>query len=164
MKKILLLVVVSSVFVFANSINIFPKYVMNYDKNTTCFIRHLKLYKNPSWVSQIVLKSGKKLYFSSPKSMFEFYLRPAKWPEFHIKSESDFKEIYVTDFLTLKPILAKGAFYVYGSDTTSPAGDDLVPFATYQEAQNFMKAHNGKRIFGFKEISQGLINWLNDAL
>ena len=137
---------------------------MSYDKNTTGFIRNLKLYKYPSWVSKILLRSGREIYFSSPKSMFEFYLRPAKWPEFKIRSEDDFKAIYVTDFKTLKPIKAKGAFFVYGSNRVSPAGDDLVPFSSYQDAQNFMKSNNGKRIFSFKEVTQGLINWLNDRL
>jgi nitrous oxide reductase accessory protein NosL len=96
--------------------------------------------------------------------MFEFYFRPGKWPEFGIKQESDFKKIYVTDFATTKAINAKGAFFVYGSDTTSPAGDDLVPFDSYKAAEEFSKAHNGKRIFGFREVSRGLINWLNDSL
>ena len=159
MRKILLLSL--SCFLFASENN---SSIMSYDKNATGFIRNLKLYRYPSWVSKIVLSSSKEIYFSSPKSMFEFYLRPAKWPEFKIKSEEDFKEIYVTDFKTLKPINAKGAFFVYGSNKISPAGDDLVPFSSYQDAKNFMKSHNGKRIFSFKEISQGLINWLNDSL
>ncbi len=159
MRKILLLSLSCLLFASENNSSI-----MSYDKNSTGFIRHLKLYKYPSWVSKIVLSSGKELYFSSPKSMFEFYLRPAKWPEFKIKREEDFKEIYVTDFKTLKPIKAKGAFFVYGSNRVSPAGDDLVPFSSYQDAENFMKSHNGKRIFSFKDVSQGLINWLNDRL
>ena len=161
MKKILLISLSCLLFASENNSTLD---IISYDKNATGFIRNLKLYRYPSWVSKIVLSSGKEIYFSSPKSMFEFYLRPAKWPEFKIKGEEDFKEIYVTDFKTLKPINAKGAFFVYGSNKISPAGDDLVPFSSYQDAKNFMKSNNGKRIFSFKEISQGLINWLNDSL
>ncbi|MEN4053500.1 MULTISPECIES: nitrous oxide reductase accessory protein NosL [Sulfurimonas] len=156
MKKIttLLLLVVSLLF----------SSEMNYDKNTTGLVRHMKVYKYPKWAAKIELASGEDIYFISPKSMFEFYFRPGKWPEFNIKSESDFKNIYVTDYATAKTVKAKGAFYVYGSNVTSPAGDDLVPFDSYKRAEEFSKLHNGKRIFGFREISRGLINWLNDSL
>ncbi len=156
MKKIttLLLLGVSLLFSFE----------MNYDTNTTGLVRHMKVYKYPRWAAKIELASGEDIYFISPKSMFEFYFRPGKWPEFNIKSESDFKNIYVTDYVTAKTIKAKGAFYVFGSNVTSPAGDDLVPFSSYKRAEEFSKLHNAKRIFGFKEISRGLINWLNDSL
>ena len=156
MKKITLLLFILSTLLFS--------FEMNYDKNTTGLVRHLKIYEYPEWVSVIDLANGKRIYFSSPKGMFEFYFRPGKWPEFGIQSESDFKDIYVTDYATSKPVKAKGAFYVYGSDVTSPAGDDLVPFDSYKNAEKFSKEHKGKRIFGFREVSRGLINWLNDSL
>jgi len=156
MKKILLLLVVFTGLVLASD--------MGYDKNTTGLVRQMKVYKYPQWVAKIELANGKKIFFVSPKSMFEFYFRPGKWPEFGIKQESDFKKIYVTDFTTAKAVNAKGAFYVYGSDTTSPSGDDLVPFDSYKAAEEFSKEHNGKRIFGFRDVSRGLINWLNDSL
>ncbi|MBA1432167.1 MAG: nitrous oxide reductase accessory protein NosL [Epsilonproteobacteria bacterium] len=156
MKKITTLLLLVVTLLFSSEIN--------YDKNTTGLVRHMKLYKYPKWAAKIELASGEEIYFISPKSMFEFYFRPGKWPEFNIKSESDFKNIYVTDYATTKSVKAKGAFYVYGSDVTSPAGDDLVPFDSYKQAEEFAKLHNGKRIFGFREVSRGLINWLNDSL
>jgi len=156
MKKILIVMLVLSGWLFA--------YEMNYDKNTTGLVRHMQVYKDPKWVAKIDLSSGEEIFFVSPKSMFEFYFQPGKWPEFNIKSEDDFKNIYVTDFATTKPVKAKGAFFVYGSSVTSPAGDDLVPFDSYRAAEEFSKRNNGKRIFGFREVSKGLINWLNDSL
>ncbi len=139
-------------------------YEMNYDKNTTGLVRHMKVYKEPTWVAKIVLRNGEEIFFVSPKSMFEFYLQPGKWPEFNIRSEEDFKDIYVTDYATAKAVKAKGAFFVYGSNVTSPAGDDLVPFDSYKAAEEFSQKYKGKRILGFREISRGLINWLNDSL
>jgi len=156
MKRIIVVLLLVSSVLFS--------YEMNYDKNTTGLVRHMKVYKEPQWVAKIELQNGKEIFFVSPKSMFEFYFQPGKWPEFDIKSESDFKNIYVTDFATAKPVKAKGAFYVYGSSVTSPAGDDLVPFDSYKAAEEFAKQNNGKRIFGFREVSRGLINWLNDSL
>ncbi len=156
MKKIVLAIVLLSSLLFS--------YEMTYDKDTTCLVRNFKVYKDPKWVSEIELNNGKKIYFSSPKSMFEFYYQPGKWFDVGVKSEKDFKNIFVTDFKTLKPVKAKGAFYIYGSNETSPAGDDLVPFDSYAAAEEFSKAHNGKRILSFKEVSDALIRLINGRI
>lgn len=161
-KKILTsLLLVSSILSIANA---GEELKMNFDKNTKCMVRKIKVYEGPLWVSKIDLKNGKEVYFSSPKSMFEFYFRPGKWYDLGVKSEDDFKNIVVTDHATTKPIDARGAFYVYGSNKISPAGDDLVPFASYQEAKKFSKETNGKRIMSFKEISNALIRLINGRI
>jgi nitrous oxide reductase accessory protein NosL len=140
-------------------------YEITYKKDSVGEVRHLKLYQYPTWVAEIVLSDGRKVLFSSPKGMFEFYLHPAGWfSTFHIKSENDFKKLYVTDFKTAKVINAKGAFFVFGSNETSPGGDDLVPFDSYKAAQEFLKKHHGARILGFKEVNYGLIKFLNGAI
>lgn len=140
-------------------------YELHFDKNTTGFIRHLKLYKYPEWVSKIELRDGKELYFSTPKSMFELYFKPYKWRnELHIREEADFKNLIVTDFNTLEPINAKGAFYVFGSRAISPAGDDLPAFKTYQEAEAFVKKYGGSRILSFDKISRALIDLLDGSI
>lgn len=140
------------------------KYFLTYDKNTTCVVRHFKVYKAPRWVAKIEVRNGKVAYFSSPKSMFEFYHRPGKWFDLGVKSENDFSQIVVTDYETLKPINAKTAFYVFGSNIISPAGDDLVPFSTKEAAEKFSKTHNGKRILKFDEVPDELIRLLNGRI
>jgi len=139
-------------------------YEMDYDNNTSCLVRNFKVYKDPKWVAKIELNDGKKVFFSSPKSMFEFYFRPGKWFEVGVKSEDDFKDILVTDFDTMKPVKAKGAFYIYGANVTGPAGDDLVAFDSYAAAEKFSKEHNGKRILGFRDVSDALIRLINGRI
>ena len=139
-------------------------YEMNYDKNTTGLVRHLKIYEYPRWISKVELSSGQEVYFSSPKSMFEFYHRPGKWYSLNVKSEQDIKTIIVTDYNTLKLINAKGSFFVYGSNATSPSGDDLPAFDSYKDATEFSKKHHGARVLGFREVSSGLIKLLNGAM
>lgn len=156
MKRILFTLIAASSMLFS--------YTMDYDKNTDGLVRHMKVYKYPHWVSKIELANGKKVFFISPKSMFEFYHQPGKWAYLGVKSEEDFKDILVTDYTTLKPIDARGAFFVYGSSVTSPAGDDLVPFATYEEAKAFSQKNNGHRVLGFKEIKNSLIRLLNGRI
>lgn len=156
MKKIIFSLALASSLLFS--------YTMDFDKESSCVVRHIKVYEAPAWVSKIELKNGKKIYFSSPKSMFEFYFRPGKWFDIGVKGEDDFKDILVTDFATLKPVNAKTAFYIYGSNETSPAGDDLVAFDSYKAAQDFSKAHNGKRILKFREVSDALIRLINGRI
>jgi nitrous oxide reductase accessory protein NosL len=137
---------------------------MNYDRNTTGLVRHLKVYQNPKWVSKIKTRAGKDIFFSSPKSMFEFYYQPGKWYDIGVRSERDFYEIVVTDYSTAKPIDAEKAFYVYGSSMTSPSGDDLPAFATKSSAEKFAKKFNGKRVMSFKSVSSALIGLLNGSI
>ncbi len=144
--------------------NVQPIYTMNYDKNTTGLVRHLKVYKAPRWVAKITVRNGKSVYFSSPKSLFEFYHRPGKWFDVGVKSERDFSQIVVTDYETLELINAETSFFVYGSRATSPSGDDLVPLATKEAAQKFSDQYSGKRILKFDEVPDALIKLLNGRI
>ena len=166
--KILAVVFVLVSILFAEAelkpFNVEKRYFLNYDKNTTCLVRHIAVYKDPKWVAKIEARNGKAIYFSSPKSMFEFYHRPGKWFDVGIKSERDFSKIVVTDYATVKPINAENAFYVYGSRATSPAGDDLVAFESEEEAKKFTAEYSGKRILKFDEVSDALIRLLNGRI
>jgi len=154
--KIVLAVVLASSLMFSNE--------MDYTEDTVGLVRNMKVHKWPNWVAKIELVNGKKIFFVSPKSMIEFYHHPGKWFDVGVKNEDDFKDIIVTDFITAKSINAIGAFYVYGSNMTSPVGDDLPAFATYEAADNFAKKHNGKRILNFKEIPAALVKLLNGRI
>ena len=169
MKKITLIIAIVSSLVFASGnqdkpFEIKKDYAISFDKNTTCLVRHIPIYKEPKWAGKVVTRSGKIVYFCSPKSLFEFYHRPGKWFDVGVKSERDFSEIIVTDYLTLKPIDAESAFFVYGSRAISPAGDDLVPFSSKEKAEKFAKEYSGKRIFKFDEVSDALIRLLNGRI
>ncbi len=139
-------------------------FAMNYDKNSTCVIRQLKVYEEPRWVAKIALRDGKELYFCSPKSLFEFYHNQEKWEQAGVKSQKDFIAISVIDYNTMQPINAKNAYFVYGSRAVSPAGDDLPAFGDKQSAQNFADRYSGKRVFGFEQVSDALIRLLNGKI
>ena len=167
-KKIVIGTILFSGVLFADSdvkpFNVDKKYFLTYDKNTSCLVRHIKVYKDPKWVAKIEVRNGKTAYFSSPKSMFEFYFRPGKWFDVGVKSERDFSKIVVTDYVTMQPINAETAFYVYGSRATSPAGDDLVAIGSKEEAEKFSKAYSGKRVLKFDEVSDALIRLINGRI
>ena len=135
--------------------------IMNYDKETRGLVRKIKVYQDPAWVAKVVTKEGKKAYFISSKSLLEFYYDPYKWPSMGIKDKDGIKDMYVTDYKTLKAIDAKYAFYVYGGRLISPAGDDLVTFKNIEDAKEYSKIHRGRRILSFNEVKKGLIQLLN---
>ncbi|SFV61313.1 nosL-related protein [hydrothermal vent metagenome] len=169
MKRLLAVFIISTICLVAeNNIDkpfkVKEVYTLNYDKNTTSLVRHLKVYKNPKWVAKIKTRDNQEVYFCSPKSMFEFYHRPAKWSSVGIKSEKDFAQIVVTDYLTNKAIGARDAYFIYGSNIISPAGDDLVAVETKEKADMFSKKYNGKRIFKFNEVPDALIKLLNGRI
>jgi nitrous oxide reductase accessory protein NosL len=171
MKKILISLLILLSFIWAENNqttwkaeDVKKTYTLTYDKNTTCLVRHFKVYKEPKWVAKIEVRNGKTVFFSSPKSMFEFYYRPGKWFDVGVKSERDFSKIVVTNYKNLKPIDAEKAFYVYGSRAISPAGDDLVAFDSKESAEQFSKKYAGKRIMKFDEVSDALIRLLNGRI
>jgi len=168
MKQLFIVLLLFTSVTFANAevkpFKVEKKYFLTFDKNTSCLVRHIKVYKAPKWIVKIEVRNGKVVYFSSPKSMFEFYHRPGKWFDVGVKSERDFSQIVVTDYDTLKPINAETAFYVYGSSVTSPAGDDLPAFETEDEAKKFSKNNHGKRILKFDAVPDALIRLLNGRI
>lgn len=136
---------------------------MEISKEATCLIRNIKVYQAPEWAATIQVRSGEIIYFSSPKSMFEFYYEPSRWPEYQIKQNDDMR-INVTDYETLEKVKAEEAYYVYGSQKTSPSGDDLPAFASKESAEKFAKQYEGRRVLDFSQVSDGLINLLNNRL
>jgi len=139
-------------------------YKMDFTKETKCLVRKFAIYKNPKWAAKIELTNGKKIFFSSPKSMFEFYHQPGKWFDIGVKSEKDFKDIIVTDYNSMKLINAREAYFIYGSRATSPAGDDLVAIGDEKEAKIFAAKYSGKRVFRFNEVSDALIRLINGRI
>ncbi|MCR1810492.1 nitrous oxide reductase accessory protein NosL [Sulfurospirillum sp. hDNRA2] len=132
-------------------------------KDAQCLIRKVQIYQHPEWASTITLRSKEHLYFSSPKSMFEFYFESSRWPEYVIRTKEDM-QIYVTDYDTMEKIIAQEAYFVYGSSKTSISGDDLPAFSTKAQAEAFVKKFGGTRILDFAGVSDALINLLNNRL
>ena len=133
-------------------------------KEDICVVRNFKVYEHPSWIAKVETSQGKTAYFSSPKSMFEFYFQPDRWFELGAKTPDDITVITVTDFNTLDAINARSAFYVYGSTQISPAGDDLPAFSTKEDAEAFAAKYKGKRVLRFSEIHNSLIRLINGRI
>ena len=101
----------------------------------------------PNW--QVMLKTTEKnISFCSPRCML-----------IHLADSSNgtvkvIEKIEVTDYYTTQKVDGQTAFYVTGSDKTSPMGKDFIPFSKKEDAQSFLQEHNGKKIYSFGEIDK----------
>ncbi len=80
----------------------------------------LELDKYPKFSTELILKNGKKIKFSSVKSMMNFYFHPEKYPKYGVKSRTEIDKMFVRDYITGKKIDAKDAFYIFGSKLIGP--------------------------------------------
>ena len=109
--------------------------------------------KYPKWVAIIEEENGHKYYFDGVKDMMKFYFNPVK---FH-KEKKPIKKILVSDYYTLGGVLAKEAYYVTGSNIYGPMGEELIPFKSKADAENFMLEHHGKKILTFDMIQEKIL-------
>ncbi|MBI4755788.1 MAG: nitrous oxide reductase accessory protein NosL [Betaproteobacteria bacterium] len=119
-----------------------------------CPVCGMLVSKYPHWVATIVYKDGHAHHFDGAKDLFKFWFEPAKYASGHRRE--DMAAIRVTDFYNLQPVDARRAFYVIGSDVLGPMGHELVPLASREDAEEFLKEHKGKRILGFDQVGREL--------
>lgn len=119
-----------------------------------CPVCGMLVAKYPNWVATIVYKDGHAHHFDGAKDLFKFWHAPSKYAAGHRRE--DMAAIWVTDFYDLKPIDARQAWYVTGSDVLGPMGHELVPLASREDAAEFLKEHKGKRMLRFDEVGKAL--------
>jgi len=111
-----------------------------------------------NWKSSVRLKNGSVVFFDGPKDMFSYYLSPGKYVP--SAQQSAIAEITVKDYYSLKPVDARKAYFVAGSNVLGPMGKELIPLAGESDAQAFMKDHKGKTIYRFNEIVPAILKSL----
>jgi nitrous oxide reductase accessory protein NosL len=135
-------------------------------KGEKCPVCGMLVYKYPRWAAQIYFKKeGKIVHFSfdGVKDMMKFYFNPDDYGKYDIKRfQKSITKMVVNDYYTQKGIDAKKAYYVIGSNVLGPMGNELIPFKTLKEAQNFKKDHFGKTIKRFDELNDDIV-WALDG-
>jgi nitrous oxide reductase accessory protein NosL len=121
----------------------------------------LELDKYPKFSTELILKNGKKIKFSSVKSMMNFYFHPEKYPKYGVKSRTEIDKMFVRDYITGKKIDAKDAFYIFGSKLIGPHGDDLIPLSSKTQVELFMKRYGGSKVLRIDKFTFGLIKYLD---
>ena len=114
-------------------------------KDAKCPICGMFVAKYPQWVAMI--EGDKTFYFDGVKDMMKYY--------FIQKISAE--KLFVSDYYKLLKLQAQKAFYVMGSNVYGPMGNELIPFATQEEALSFSRDHNGQKVVSFEEINEMMV-------
>jgi len=125
-----------------------PSSKIDAPKDAKCPICGMFVAKYPQWVA---LYAGERtFYFDGVKDMMKY--------AFARKLGSD--KFYVSDYYKLSKLEASKAFYVLGSNVYGPMGNELIPFATQEEALSFSRDHNGQKVISYDEITEVMVKSL----
>jgi nitrous oxide reductase accessory protein NosL len=132
-------------------------YVKPKDKDK-CPVCGMFVYKYPDWVAEVLFKDGSYAVFDGAKDLFKYLLDPAGPGS---RRRKEMTGIIVTDYYAVRPVDAEQAYYVIGSDTYGPMGRELVPFEREQDAREFLRDHQGKRVIRFRDVTPAVLRELD---
>jgi len=116
-----------------------------------CPVCGMFVSKYPDWTAFVVFRDGSVAFFDGPKDLFTFSFNMQKYAPG--KQQSDVESIFVNEYYDVKPLDARTAWYVIGSDVNGPMGKELIPFKSEAEAREFMKDHQGTKALRFRDIT-----------
>ncbi|MBL0224928.1 MAG: nitrous oxide reductase accessory protein NosL [Geobacteraceae bacterium] len=123
-----------------------------------CPVCGMFVSKYPDWVATVTFKDTTTLFFDGAKDFFTYYLNMQKYTP--ARKQADVSAISVNDYYTLKPVDARKAHFVIGSDVYGPMGKELVPFGKLADAHAFLKDHKGKMILRFSDVTPRVLKSL----
>jgi len=123
------------------------------DRCATC---GMFVAQHPAWVASVVYADGSHRFFDGPKDLFTYRLQ-------HPTSIDGEVAIWVTDYYTTRPLPARDAVYVLGSDVLGPMGAELVPLASTELAESFRGDHGGDPPLAFDDIDADVVERLDGA-
>jgi copper chaperone NosL len=123
-----------------------------------CPVCGMFVSKYPDWVATVTFKDSTVLFFDGPKDLFTYYHNMQKYTP--ARNQASILVISVNDYYTLKPVDARKASFVIGSDVYGPMGKELVPFEKTAAAIAFLKDHKGKKVLRFQDITPSILKFL----
>jgi len=123
-----------------------------------CPVCGMFVSKYPDWAASVTFHDGSKAWFDGAKDLFKFLADPGHF--LPGRGIADVRKVIVTDYYSLRPVDAKDAFFVVGSNVFGPMGLELVSFAKRSEADDFMRDHDGKRLLRFGDVNRAVLDGL----
>jgi len=121
-------------------------------KDAKCPVCGMFVSKYPKWSALMVI-NNQKLYFDGVKDMMKYYIFDGDF----VYNRNLISQMKVSDYYTLDEIDAKDAYYVIDSNIYGPMGNELIPFATKEDASKFKEEHHGSAIIRFEDISDKIL-------
>ncbi|MBM4180034.1 MAG: nitrous oxide reductase accessory protein NosL [Betaproteobacteria bacterium] len=119
-----------------------------------CPVCGMVVSKYPAWIASVVYKDGHAHHFDGAKDLFKYLFDVQRYARGHRRE--DIARIGVTEYYGLKRVDARQAWYVIGSDVLGPMGHELIPLASREDAEEFLRDHRGRRILRFDEVTRDL--------
>jgi copper chaperone NosL len=126
-----------------------------------CPVCGMFVSKYPDFMAVITYTEGTHVFFDGVKDMMKYYFNLKKYAPG--KKVEDMASIHVTDYYSLIPINGFTAFYVSGSDIYGPMGRELIPFKNKNDAEEFLKDHHGRAVYGFQDITDDVVKGLDGS-
>jgi copper chaperone NosL len=120
-----------------------------------CPVCGMFVSKYPDWVATVTFKDSSVLFFDGAKDFFTYYHNMQKYTP--ARNQASISAISVNDYYTLKPVDARQAHFVIGSDVYGPMGKELVPFGKLNDAHAFLKDHKGKMVLRFSDVTPKIL-------
>jgi len=124
-----------------------------------CPVCGMFVARYPDWIAGIRFADGSRVLFDGAKDLFKFRFRLEDYGP--AARRTDIEAVFVTDYYAVRPVEARAAWYVVGSDVLGPMGHELVPFEKQEDARGFLADHRGKRILRFDEVTVDLLRSLD---
>lgn len=131
------------------------------DETSRCPVCGMLVARHLDWLAQIVPAEeaeDEALFFDGAKDLFRFLLDPDRQAAGEAARETD--AAFVTSYYDRKPIRAREAFFVIGSDVLGPMGAELIPHPTREAAEEFLRDHDGSAVLGYDEITRETLSLL----
>ena len=123
-----------------------------------CPVCGMFVSKYPDWTAAVAFQDGSLAWFDGAKDLFKFLADPGRFMPG--RRATDVRDVTVNDYYGVKPIDAKEAYFVIGSDVFGPMGKELVPFGKKTEAEEFLRDHRGKKVLRFGEVNRAVLDGL----
>jgi len=120
-----------------------------------CPVCGMFVSKYPDWVATVTFKDSTALFFDGTKDFFTWYHNMQKYAPG--RNQASIAAVTVKDYYSLKPVDARQAYFVIGSDVYGPMGKELVPFGKPADAQAFLTDHKGKKFLRFNEVTPAIL-------
>lgn len=129
-----------------------PDMALQLDPADRCPVCAMAVIKYPKFAAAIQLTDAKTYYFCATGCMIRAWLHP----EIHLGcGGQELARPVVQEYLTGRPMDAREAVWVAGSDVIGPMGPYLTPLAP-SSVEAFVKRHGGHRTFRLAEMDDAL--------
>jgi len=126
---------------------------LNLSESDRCPVCAMFPARRPRSAAAMTLKNGETYYFCSNGCLLRAWLRPAVYLG---KERATIERLVVLDYFSGKPIDARKATWIAGSDVVGPMGPAVVALGDAGQLASFKKRHGGQTVFHFHQIDDAL--------